>query len=52
MRPNNSQLVACGDVVVVAVLHNAAAVGDVAVVDDVMVVVGAMAIVVVWVQQC
>ena len=56
MIPHNSQLVACGGEVVVAAMHNAAAVGDViatvgiAAADDVMIVVGAAAMVVVWVQ--
>ena len=56
MSPHNSQLVACGGEVVVAVARNAAAMGDVATVvgvvtmDDVVVVVGAVATVVVWVQ--
>ena len=56
--PNNSLMVACGDEVVVASTHNVAAVADatasdgVAVADGVAVVVGAVATVVVWVQQC
>ena len=59
--PDNSLMVACGDEVVVAVVHNAVAVDDaaatdddvvavdVAAVDDVVVAVGAVATVVVWV---
>ena len=56
--PHNSQLVACGDAVVVATACNAAVAGDVvavvgvAAVDDVVVVVGAVATVFVWVQWC
>ena len=56
MSPDNSLLVAYGDVVVVAVVCNAATIGDVAVVvavaamKDVVVVVGAVAVVIVWVQ--
>ena len=58
MSLDNSLLVACGDVVVVATVRNAAAVGDVAAIvcvaamDDVVVVFGAVATVVVWVQRC
>ena len=58
MSPHNSQLVACGDVVVFAAAHNATTTGDVVVVvgvaatDDVVVVVGAAAVLVVWVQRC
>ena len=58
MSPHNSQLVACGGVVVVTAMRNAAIVGDVvvavgvAVADDVVVVVGDIAVVVVWVQRC
>ena len=52
MNPHNSQLVACGGEVVVVVEHNAIAAGDVASANDVVVVVGAVAAVVVWVQQC
>ena len=46
MIPNNSLIVACGDVVVVVAARNAAAASDVAA------VVGVVAAVVVWVQQC
>ena len=58
MIPDNSLLIACGDVVVVAATCNVATMGDVAAavgvvaVDDVVVVVGAAAMVVVWVQRC
>ena len=58
MSPDNSLLVACGDVVVAAAVHNAAVAGDVAatvgvaVVDYVVVVVGSAAALVVWVQRC
>ena len=58
MSPNNSQLVACGDAVVVVAMRNAAAAGDVAATigvaaaDDVVVVVGAAVAVVVWEQRC
>ena len=58
MSLENSLLVACGDAVVVASMHNAGAVGDfvatvgVVATDDVVVVVGATAVVVVWVQRC
>ena len=58
MSPDNSLLVACGDVVVVAAVCNAADPGDVApvvgvaAVDDVVVVVGDVVAVVVWVQWC
>ena len=58
MNLDNSRLVACGDAVVVATACNAAAAGDVATTvgvedaDDVVVVVGATAVVVVWVQWC
>ena len=58
MSPHNSQLVACGGEVVVAAMRNAPAAGDVAAavgiaaVDDVVVVVGAMAAVAFWVQWC
>ena len=57
ISPNNSLLVACGDVVMVVVARNATATSDVAAAvgvaatDDVVVVVGAAAVVVVWVQQ-
>ena len=57
MSPHNSQLVACVGEVVVAAKHNATA-GDVVdvvgivAVNDVVVVVGAAAMVVVWVQRC
>ena len=53
MSPHNSWLVACGDVVVVAAMHNVAVVSDVAAVvgvvavDNVVVMVGAAAVVVV-----
>ena len=55
MSPHKSQLVACGGEVVVAAMHNAATAGDVVVVigiaaaDDVVVMVGAMAVVAIWV---
>ena len=58
MSPHNSQLVACGSEVVVAAACNSTATGDVAIVvgvaaaENVLVVVGAVAAVVVWVQQC
>ena len=52
MNPNNSLMVACGDAVVVADTCSAAAVSDVAVVGDVVVVVGAATAVSVWVQRC
>ena len=58
MSPHNSQLVACVGEVVVAAVHNAAIAGDVVAavgimaVDDVVVVVGVVAMVFVWVQQC
>ena len=58
MSPDNSQLVACGDAVVVVTVCNAAAASvvaaaiGVAAADDVVVVVGAAAAVVVWVQRC
>ena len=58
MKPNNSLIVACGDVVVVAAMRNATVASDVVVAvgvataDYVVVVVGAMAVVVVWVQWC
>ena len=52
MSPHNSQLVACGGEVVVTTTHNAAAMGDVAAVVGIVVVVGAWAAVVVWVQRC
>ena len=56
MSPHNSQLVVCGDVVVIAAARNATTAGGVpatvgvATVDDVVVMVGAVAVVVVWVQ--
>ena len=50
--PNNSLMVVCGDEVVVAATRNAATVDDVAVVVDVATAEGAVAAVVVWVQQC
>ena len=49
MSPHNSQLVACGGEVVVATTCNAVTEGEVTDVDDVVVVVGAMAAVFVWV---
>ena len=55
MSPYNSQLVACGGVVVVAAAHNSTATGDVAAdvgvatADAVVVVFGATTAVVVWV---
>ena len=55
MSPNNSLMVACGDVIVVATMHNVVAASDfasvvgVAAADNVVVVVGAVATVVVWV---
>ena len=58
MSPDNSLLVACGDVVVVVAMRNAATVGDVVATvggvaaDDVVVVVGVAVAVVVWVQWC
>ena len=58
MSLHNSLLVACGDVVVVAVACNATVAGDVsadvgfAATDDVVVLVGAVTAVVVWVQRC
>ena len=58
MSPHNSQLVACGGVVVVAATCNAATASDVAVsigvvaMDDVVVVVGVAAAVFVLVQRC
>ena len=58
MSLDNSLLVACGDVVVVAAVRNVSTTGDVAAVvvvvdvDDVVVVVGVVAAVVVWVQRC
>ena len=58
MSTNNSLMVACGDVVVIAAMRNAAIANDVTVavgvaaVDDVVVVVGAMAMVVVWLHRC
>ena len=58
MSPHNSQLVTCGGEVVIAAVRNAAAVGDVAATigivaaDDVVVAVGAVTMVVVWVQRC
>ena len=52
--PNNSLMVVCGGEVVVATMHNAAAMDDVAVVVDVAAVEGVAVVVaiVVWVQQC
>ena len=58
ISPDNSLLVTCGDVVVFVASHNATVVGDVvatigvAAMDNVVVVVGAVAAVVVWVQRC
>ena len=58
MSPDNSLLVACGDLVVIVAACNAATASGVtatiggATADDVVVVVGAAAVVVVWVQQC
>ena len=58
MSPDNSLLVACGDVVVVVTTRNAATAGDVVAVvgvaaaDDVVVVVRAVVAVAVWVQRC
>ena len=50
MSPDNSPLVACGDVVVVDVVAGDVAVAvGVAAMDDVVVVVGAAAVVIVWV---
>ena len=50
--PDKSLMVVCGDEVVVAVVNDFVAFVDVAATDDVVVVVGAMAMVVVWVQRC
>ena len=57
MSLDNSLLVACRDAVVVAAVRNAiasdiAAIVGVAAMEDVVVVVGAVAAVVVWVQWC
>ena len=58
MIPHNSWLVACRDVVVIVAVRNVAATGGVAAIvggaaaDGVLVVVGAVAMVVVWVQRC
>ena len=58
MSLDKSLMVACGDVVMVVVAFNATATGDVAPIvgvaamDNVVVVVGAVAAVVVWVQWC
>ena len=55
---DNSLMVVCGDEVVVVAAHNAVAADDVATVvdvataNDVVAAVGAVAVVVVWVQQC
>ena len=49
MSPDNSLLVACGDVIMVVAMRNAGAMSDVAVADDVVVVVGVVATVTVWV---
>ena len=51
MSPNNSLMVVCGGEVVVTAVHNVAATIDVASIDGVVIVVGAAAVVVVWVQQ-
>ena len=48
--PDNSLLVLCGGVVVVVAVQNAGVAGDVAAVDDVVVVVGVAVAVVFWVQ--
>ena len=45
-------MIACGDEVMVPTAHNVAVVDDVAAADGVVVVVGAAAMVDVWVQQC
>ena len=56
--PDNSLMVVCGDELMVAAMHNVVATNDVvaavdvAAMDSVVVVVGAAAAVVVWVQQC
>ena len=52
MSPHNSQLVACGGEVVVAVAHNVAATGDVMADVGVVTVDDVVAVVVVWVQRC
>ena len=52
MSPHNSQLVACGGEVVVVAACNADTAGGVAAADDVLVVVGVVATVAIWVQQC
>ena len=58
MSPHKSQLVACGANVVVAAVCNASIASDVAAdvgvaaVNDVVVVVGATAVVSIWVQRC
>ena len=52
MSLDNSLLVACGDVVVVAATRNTTAANDVAAVDGVGVGVGDAATLVVWVQRC
>ena len=49
---DKSLLVACGDAFVVVATCNVAATGDVVAADDVVVVVGATAAVVFWVQRC
>ena len=58
MGPNNSQLVACGDSVVIVATRNATAAGGVVAVvggvatDNVVFVVGATTAIAVWVQRC
>ena len=52
MSPYNSLMLACGDVVLVAVVRNVVAADDVAAAVGVVVAVGAVATVDVWVQQC
>ena len=52
MSLDNSLLVACGGEVTVAAARITTAMGDVAAMDDVVVVVGAVAVVAVWVQRC
>ena len=52
MSPDNSLLVACGDAVVVLAVRNFIAADDVAAANGVRVGVGAVAALVVWVQQC
>ena len=50
--PDNSLMVVCWDEFVVEAVDDVAATIDVVVADGVVVVVGAAATVVVWVQQC